>query len=202
VALLVGGSQLTNTKTNTVPRTPTAPAAAAPESPPVVTPDPSPSEATKKPLGEVIRTGLPSKQGEWVLYAVAIDEAVLPDTHFGIMLGQRLKSGDITSSVLINETEGTDRGAGFHQGEGSMVVYGGATPAFGYFVGKPYRITALVHGKTVTAGLRAWSTDPSVVVFWFDPAKVGTGAPLTKLTAYDRLGKKMTSAGNAGFGVG
>jgi hypothetical protein len=202
VALLVGGSQLIGTRTNTGLRTPTAPAAAAPESPPVPTPDPSPSEATKKPLGDVIRTGLPSKQGEWLFYAVAIDEPALPDTHFGIMLGQRRKNGDIISSVLINETEGADRTPGFHRGEGPMVVDGGATPAFGYFVGKPYRITALVHGKTATASLHAWSTDPSVVVFWFDPATVGTGAQLTKLTAYDRVGKKLASAGNTGFGVG
>jgi hypothetical protein len=150
----------------------------------------------------MIRTGLPSKQGEWVFYAVAIDEAALPNTHFGIMLGQRKKNGDITSSVLINETEGADRTPGFHRGEGSMVVDGGTTPAFGYFVGKPYRITALAHGKTVAAGQHVWSTDPSVMVFWFDPAKVGAGTQLTKLTAYDRAGKKLASAGNAGFGVG
>jgi hypothetical protein len=202
VAVLVGGSQLIGTRTNPGPGTPIAPGAAAPATTPAPRPTVAPSEPTKKPWGAVIRTGLASKKGEWVFYAVAIDEAAVPHTRFGIMLGQRQSTGDIVSSVLINEVNGSDRAPGFHQGEGPMVIAGGVSPAFGYYVGKPYRITAVVHGKTVTAGQRAWSTDPSVVVFWFDPAKVGTGTPLTKLTAYDRLGKKLASAGNAGFGVG
>jgi hypothetical protein len=201
VALLIGGSQLINTKNN-LPGTPTEPAAAAPGSPPVPAPSPSPFEAPQKPWGAVIPTGLASKNGEWVFYAVAIDEAAVPDTHFGIMLGERLHNDVIVSSVLVNEVKGADTTPGFHQGEGPMVIAGGTSPAFGYFVGKPYRITAVVHGKTVTASQRAWSTDRSVVVFWFDPAKVGAGVPITKLIAYDRLGKVLASAGNAGFGVG
>jgi hypothetical protein len=202
VVLLVGGSQLIDAKSNSLPGTPTEQAAAAPGSPPVPTPSPSATEAPKQPWGAVIRTGLASKNGEWVFYAVAIDDAAVPDTHFGIMLGQRLHNDVIVSSVLVNEVSGADRAPGFHRGEGPMVVDGGTIPAFGYVVGKPYRITAVVHGKTVTASQRAWSKDPKVVVFWFDPAKVGTGTPITKLTAYDRLGKLLASGGNSGFGVG
>jgi hypothetical protein len=202
VVLLVGGSQLIGTRTNPGLGTPIAPGAAAPTPTAAPWPTTTPTEPPKKPWGAVIRTGLPSKQGEWVLYGVAINEAALPDTRFGIMLGQRLRTGAIASSVLINEATVTDRAAGFHQGEGPMVIAGGTTPAFGYFVGTPYRITAIVHGKTVTASQRAWSTDPSVVVFWFDPATVGAGTPITKLTAYDPRGRKLASAGDAGFGVG
>jgi hypothetical protein len=198
VALLVGGSQLINTKTNPLPGTPTEPAAAAPDP----TPSPSPFETPQKPWGAVIPTGLASKNGEWVLYAVPIDEPAVPDIHFGIMLGEKLHNGVVVSSVLINEVKGADSAPGFHEGEGPMVMAGGTTPAFGYFVGKPYRITAIVHGKIVTASQRAWSTDRSVVVFWFDPAKVGASTPITKLTAYDRLGKMLAFGGNSGFGVG
>jgi hypothetical protein len=164
-------------------------------------PTPTSTEAPQKPLGAVLRTGLMSKSDEWVFYAVAIDEAVLPNTHFGIMLGLRRPNGDIVSSTLINETGRSDRAAGFHQGEGPMVIDGRSTPAFGYFVGKPHRITAVVQGKTVAADLRALGDDPSLVVFWFDPVKAGPGSALTHLTAYDGLGHKLAATG-AGFGVG
>jgi hypothetical protein len=206
VVLLVGGSQLIDTGNDPGRGTPIAPGAAASPTAPAPTagasPEPTPPfEAPDEPLGTVIRTGLPAKGGEWVFYGVAVDVPTLPNTRFGIMLGVRQHNGDIRSSVVINETEGPDRAPGFHTGEGSMNVDGGTTPPFGYFVGEAYKITATVNGKPVKAGLQRWSKDPSVVVYWFDPAKVGPGAKLTRVVAYDRLGKKLSS-GETHFGVG
>jgi len=200
VVLLVGGSQLIGPRTNPGRGTPIAPAAAAPVSTPATPPTVVGSEPTQKPWGTLIRTGLVTPYGEWVFYAVAIKEAAIPDTHFGITLGQ-LRGDQLDASILINESHGSDRAPGFHSGETPTNIGGRTTPAFGYYVGKPYRITAVLHNKTVTATQRAWSIDPSVVVFWFDPAEVGLGASLTHLTAYDRLGKKLAS-GNPSLGAG
>jgi hypothetical protein len=103
--------------------------------------------------------------------------------------------------VLVNETKGPDRAPGFHSGEGPMTVEGEQAPAFGYYVGPARRITVKANGKTVTAKQATWSDDPSVVVFWFDTARVKHGAALTGATAYDKAGKKL-ARGSAGFGVG
>jgi hypothetical protein len=201
VVLLVGGSQLIGTHDNPGRGTPLAPAAApSPSLTPTAQPTPT-FEAPEEPLGTVIRTGLPAKGGEWVFYGVNVEIPQQPDTHFGIMLGVRQHDGAVQSAVETNETEGAARDAGFHAAEGSMVIDQGATPSFGYFVGPAYRITAIARGKTVTAGRQKWSKDPSVVVFWFDPAKVRPGTTLSHLTAYDRLGRKLPSE-EAHFGVG
>jgi hypothetical protein len=152
-------------------------------------------------LGDVIRTGLKAGPAEWVLYAVPVQEAALPDVHFGIMLGRRTAGRTLTSDIVINETEGADRAPGFHTGEIASEKDGLTTPAFAYFVGPATRITAIVGGKRVAAHLRAWSQDPDVVVFWFDPAQIGAHDTVTKLVAYDRHGRRLTST-LAGFGAG
>ena len=46
-----------------------------------------------------------------------------------------------------------------------------------------------------------WSEDPTVVIFWIDPAKVPEGAALRNATAYDRAGNKLPG-GHTSFGVG
>lgn len=219
VVVLVGGSQLIGTKNNSGLGTSTAPAGGGPGREPVATsstalsdatpgtatPTATPGTASPEPtrtaLGAVIRTGLASKDGEWVFYAVAVDEPTLPDTRFGIMLAQRQPNGRLAASVMINETEGSDRSAGFHQGQASSLIGGQTTPTFGYYVGDVYRIATIVHGKTMNADLRAWSQDPSVKVFWFNPTKVPRNVPLTKVIAYDRQGRKLAT-GTDGFGVG
>ena len=144
-------------------------------------------------LGDVIDTG----SGGWVLYAKAVDIAALPDTHFGIMAGHKNADGTLTDSVMANEAEGSDRAPGFHAVQGSMNVDGKQTPTFGYYAGSAAKITGTAKGKTVTAGQATWSEDPSVKVFWFDPAVSGVG----HLAAYGADGKKLTT-GNSGIGVG
>jgi hypothetical protein len=125
----------------------------------------------------------------------------MPDIPFGVMLGVRGPGGHITPSVEINETVGSALAAGFHEGEGSQNIDGRNTLTFGYYVGKPYRIGAKVHGKTVSAHFKAWSQNSSVTVFWFSTADAGPGQAVTGLAAYDRQGGKLP-AGNPRFGLG
>lgn len=142
-------------------------------------------------LGDVIDTG------DWLLYAKSVDIAALPDTHFGIMAGHKKADGTLDDSVMTNETEGSDRAPGFHAVQGSMNVGGKQAPTFGYYVGSATKITGTAHGKTVTAGQATWSEDPSVKVFWFDPAVSGVG----QLAAYGADGKKLPT-GHSGITFG
>jgi len=170
-----------------------APAAAAS----TAAPTPTPTTTADLPIGGVVDTGLHAKTGTWVLYLVPITEPRLPKTHIGLMLGRRLPSGGLTADLVTNETSGSDLAPGFHAGEGSMVVAGGNTPTFGYFVGSATKITAKAHGKTVTAGLATSKAYPGVRMYWFAPGVSG----ITGVTAYDKAGTKI-SAGAASYAVG
>jgi hypothetical protein len=198
VAVLIGGGWLAARNDRAAPGLlPPAAASASPSPSPSVPPTDGPATA---PLGAVVSTGLKAKQGTWVIYAVPVREPSLPDTHFGIMVGRRMPDGTFTSDVISNETNGSDTAKGFHALQGGMNVNGEDIPSFGYFVGPATRFTAKVGGKTIEAGHARWSKDASVVMFWFDPAKVGA-ASLTKLTAYGASGTKLPG-GKTEFGVG
>ena len=200
VALLVGGNQLIALD-DPSPRTGAAqvPGAQVSASP---APAISATEPTNDALGDVIGTGLRAKQGEWVLYATAVSEPAIPETTFGIMLGVRKPNGELVSSVVVNETEGSDKAPGFHGLEGSMTIDAGRSPAFGYYVGPAVKITVERAGSpTITARQARWSEDPAVVIFWIEPAKVPEGAMLRRATAYDHAGTKL-SGGRSTFGVG
>jgi hypothetical protein len=200
VALLVGGNQLI-AHDNPSPRTGAAQAPAS-QLPARPVPDPATTGPTADALGEVIRTGLSAKQGEWVLYATAISDPSIPGTTFGVMLGVRKPNGELVEAVATNETEGSGMAPGFHALEGSMTIDAGRTPAFGYFVGEASKITVKAgDGAALTAHHQVWSENPGVVIFWIDPAKVPGGARVQQATAYDRNGGKLP-AGHAGFGVG
>jgi hypothetical protein len=196
-ALLAGGGLLAARDDRGAP----VPPAAGSTPSPGTSPSPLSTDAgVRAPLGQVISTGLRARQGSWVLYAVPLDEKTLPQIRFGIMAGRRMADGSFTSDVVTNETSGSDRARGFHALQGAMNVNGEDVPAFGYYVGPATRITVSAGGKTVRAGLAVWSEDPSVVMFWLDPAKIG-GARLSKLAAFDRNGTRLY-AKNTGFGVG
>ena len=127
----------------------------------------------------------------------AINEKAIPKTHFGIMAGRQLPSGELVDEVMANETTGSDNAPGFHAVQGSMGLDAGKSPTFGYYVGPAAKITAKAGGKTVTAKHATWSEDPSVVVFWFSPSVSGVG----KLAAFNSAGKQLPT-GNSGVGVG
>jgi hypothetical protein len=196
VAVLIGGGWLAARNDRAAPGlVPPAAATASPSASSLPTDSPA-----RGPLGNVVSTGLKAKQGTWVVYAVAVSEPSLPDTHFGIMIGRRMADGTYTSDVTSNEVSGSGTARGFHALEGTMNVNGEDTPAFGYYVGPATRITASAGGKTITAGHAVWSNDPSVVMFWFDPAKIH-GGRLTKPAAFDRNGQRLYGK-NTEFGVG
>jgi hypothetical protein len=188
VALLIGGSQVVRLTSPTP--TATAPsvqfgAQGLPEVP------------DDGRLGEVVPTGLTLPSGgEWVLSMKRIDSPDLPDTSFGITIGIRQADGTIVDGTTANETEGSDRSAGFHAVIGAMNVDGQDIPPFGYYVGAAAKITATVKGKTVRAGQAAWSEDPSVVLFWFPPK-----SHLSNLAAFDRE-NRLLPPGKTKIGVG
>jgi hypothetical protein len=185
--LVIGGSQL-------VP----APASTPLQAPPSTAASSSPANLDV-PLGSVIDTGLATKGGEWVLYVIPITGD--PGVQLGIMLGVRGPGGELTPVVEINKTDRPSLQPGFHEGEGAQNIDGRTTLTFGYYIGKPYRISAKVQGKPVSAHFKAWSADPSMTVFWFGPSDAGVEQAVIGMAAYDRRGKKMV-AGNPAFGLG
>ena len=153
---------------------------------------PSTTSRAPRPLGDIIATGIRMDSGEFVLYPYAIDEPkALPDIHFGLMAAVRDADGRITPVMAANETRGLDTAFGFHGTSGGDPDVG-PLPVFGYFAGPVARITTTVDGRAVAAHLRTWTTEPDVVVFWFDPAVVKDARAITPLVAYDKTGKRLT----------
>jgi hypothetical protein len=173
-----------------------APAASAPTKP-VRNQSTTPDSPPAKPLGDVIDSGLADKTGTWVFYGTPVADKAIPKTHFGIMAGRRLSSGELTADVMANESAGSDKAPGFHAVQGSMELDEGTSPTFGYYVGPAAEITAVVGGKSVIAKQATWSEDRSVVVFWFSP---NAGSPHS-LGAYGSDGHRLTT-GDKGVGVG
>jgi hypothetical protein len=187
LALLVGGAQLARPEP---PVNGTANGGAA-----------APASRDSGVLGDVIPTGLRIGSDERVLYVVPVDAPELPDVPFGVVNGRRLPDGRLVSDVLVNESEGPARAEGFHAAQQAMEVEGKTTLAYGYYAGDAAKIVVRADGKRVEASLAVWSDDPSIVVFWFDPAQVKPGVKLSGLTAYNRDGRVLP-AGHATFGVG
>jgi hypothetical protein len=159
-------------------------------------PDPQPENDTT-PLGDLIRTGITVKSGEVVMYGQRIDDQALPGSDFGIMAGVQRGSGDPVARVMANEFEGSATAPGFHAVTGAMNVESDDMPVFGYYAGPAAKITA----RGVTARQAAWSEDPAVIVFWFDPADTKKGFTATGLAAFDAAGKRLPT-GNSQAGVG
>jgi hypothetical protein len=203
LVLVVGGAQLNRSFGQPDPGAPVAAGpgvSAAPSAPPggATVPNPAPEGGgDRTPLGGVIATGLTAVGGTVVLYMVRVEEPRLPGTTIGVMAGIRDAAGELTDRILANETEGSDREPGFHAVQAAMNVEGDDFPLFGYYIGPAKKI---VSGKLV-AKQQAWSEDPSVIVFWFDPSKTPDGFKAKALTAYDRAGDRLPT-GNRSVGVG
>ena len=156
----------------------------------------APSETSmpeRLPLGDIVLTGIRSETGdELVLYAVAIDEPMLKDIHFGLVAGYRDARGSLQSLLATNETVTSDRSFGFHATDGGEILRDRLIPVFGYFSGPAAKITTTVHGATMVAKQQQWTEDPTVVFFWFDPSDVPSSQSLTPLVAYDAKGNRLT----------
>jgi hypothetical protein len=183
-ALVVSGV-LTVANAETTPVvTAAVPVAAAPVSPP-------PTRAASpdhQVLGDVIPSGL----GDLVFYGVQVQEPRLPQTTFGIMAGTR-DAGGLKDLVIANETNRSDKAAGFHAVTGGLNADGQDVPSFGYYYGPAATITA----QSGVAHQAQWSVDPNVVVFWFDS---GVAEP-EGLKAFDAAGTELPT-GDTGVGHG
>jgi hypothetical protein len=144
-------------------------------------------------LGDVVATGLPASGGQtWVLYFTPIDWDHTPGIRMGLSIGERDARGTIEEALNIAVTSGSDRTAGFHPMQAPMQLEDRVVqPAFGYYVGRPARITATFDGvTTVNAVLAPWSADPDVTIFWFDPA-AGAVEEISQLGAFDAAGARL-----------
>ncbi|WP_329013662.1 hypothetical protein OG271_04845 [Micromonospora rifamycinica] len=174
-------------------RVATVPTGASPATAP---PGPAPtrSEPHRGPLGKAVETGIRYGVDQRVYYVVAVDLPEVPGVRIGLMAGRRTPAGDLTDDIVVNDVRGSDRRPGFHE-----IGYDDATPSagrppvptFGYFVGPASRIVGTVDGRQVDARLAQWSTDPELVIFWFDPVDLAPGVRLDGIVAQDRTGRPL-----------
>jgi hypothetical protein len=183
LAVLVGGG-LVVTRDRHTPQPP----AAVPFSHPPFTVAP-----TAGRLGDVVVTGLPATPGtEWVLSFVPATWSETPDLAIALSIGERDADGDIIEALTISDDRLTDHATGFHPMQAPMQLeHGLIQPAFGYYIGRPAKITAVFDGvTTVAAHLVPWSADPDVTIFWFDPA-AGAVEEVSDVGAFDAAGVRL-----------
>jgi len=144
-------------------------------------------------LGEVVDTGLPGGPGtNWVLSFVPATWSKTPDITISLSIGERGADGVIVEALAISDDRLTDHATGFHPMQAPMELeHGLVQPAFGYYVGRPAKITAVFDGvTTVAAHLAPWSEDPDVTIFWFAPRE-GAVEDVSDLGAFDATGARM-----------
>ncbi|WFE61911.1 hypothetical protein [Micromonospora sp. WMMD714] len=171
---------------------PATPPGSAPTGAPPATPPETDSH--RRPVGDVVETGIWYGGGQRVYYMVAVDLPEASGVRIGLMAGRRTPAGDLTDDIVVNDVRGSDRRPGFHE-----IGYDDATPSanrppvptFGYFVGPVSRIVGTVDGRQVEARLARWSTDPELVIFWFNPADLTPGVRLDGIVARDRTGRLL-----------
>ncbi|TDC36773.1 hypothetical protein E1211_12475 [Micromonospora sp. 15K316] len=154
----------------------------------------TPGSTDRKPVGTVVSSGIRYGDQERVFYFVPIGVPELPGVKIGLVAGRRDADGRLTPDLLINDVEGRDRHAGFHQigydQQGDRQVLP-PVPTFGYFVGPATRIVGTVDGRQVPAELARWSVDPGVVIFWFEPTVLTPGVRLDGIVALDKRGERL-----------
>ncbi|MBM0275943.1 hypothetical protein [Micromonospora tarensis] len=164
-----------------------SPTSPEPTPPPTVARDVPPPKA----LGQVIDSGVRYGTDQRVYYLVRVSVPGAPKVTVGLAAGRRSPNGYLTTDLLVNDVEGADRSAGFHQigyDERSSTT---PVPTFGYFVGPAQRIIGTVDGQQVDARLARWSFDKNVVIFWFDPAELAPGKRLDGIIARDASGRRL-----------
>lgn len=130
-----------------------------------------------QPWGSLINVGTDSNGRQVVMYGYHIDDAVLPCTHFGLMLGTTDLStegtGGVTGMYGTNDLSGSDLGLGMHavslSGGGSRIS---AWYLIGYYVGPAASISFPLDGVVTPTTVVPWSVNPDVKIWWVS----GTGA--------------------------
>lgn len=132
-------------------------------------------------LGELVETGI----GQYVIYIKrAGGERGVP---WGVAMARRLDNGWVADARIGYARPGDARTPGFH---GLHAPLTPGVPVFGYYAGRPARVTVHHAGHVVTARQAPWSEDPAVTLFWFDPALAGTPKVQT-FRAYAADGSEM-----------
>ncbi|MEV4847249.1 hypothetical protein AB0K20_29010 [Micromonospora matsumotoense] len=195
--LLVGGIGLGVRWTRpSTPDQPPGSAVTGPAAPPSATPPPTRliTPPPREFLGAVVGTGIRYGTDERVFYVVAVDLPEAPGVTIGLMAGRRTPAGELIDDIVINDVRGADRRPGFHEigyDEATLSDARPPVPTFGYFVGPATRIVGTAGGRQVEARLARWSTDPDLVVFWFDPVDLAPGVRLDGIVARGAEGRLL-----------
>jgi hypothetical protein len=163
-----------------------------------------PNPAAKIKLGKMIHTGLDATPvSEWVIKATmttVVDSKNKKVKVLGFGIYERANNGHLDLYDVISDMQpGTALKAGFHAPEHPYTYDGDpdapmVQPGYGYFVGKPAKITGTVDGKQVKATMKKWSANSKVTVFWFDNTKVTGDNYLSSVSAYNSAGKRIAKA--------
>jgi hypothetical protein len=135
-----------------------------------------------------------------VLYGIHIDDAAIPCTHFGLMVGTVDASGTATGVYEGNEFSGSDLAPGFH----AVSMVGkklAGTYEVGYYVGPAASISVVVDGVPTAAHVAAWSVNPDVKFWWLGGSANGNPT-IGALSAKDANGNVLPVGSHAQPGVG
>lgn len=144
-----------------------------------------------KPLGQIVDSGVRHGSDRRVYYVVAVSVPDKPKVTIGLAAGRQAPGGQLTTDILVNDVDGSDRNAGFHQIGYDERPSATPVPTFGYFVGPAKRIIGTVDGRQVDARVERWSLDKQVMIFWFDPTKLIPGERLDGIIARDASGGRL-----------
>jgi hypothetical protein len=175
-----------------------SPAAQSTDGAPSASPD-----GNAPPWGTLVQGGTDVGTGKTlVLYGFHIDDAAIPCTHFGLMVGTLDASGThtVTGVYAANEFDGSDLTPGFHAV--SMVGKSVAGTYFvGYYVGPAASISVIVDGVPTAAHVAAWSVNPDVKFWWLGGSANGNPV-IGALSAKDAKGNVLPVGTHAQPGVG
>ncbi|MEW2146707.1 hypothetical protein AB0869_28250 [Micromonospora vinacea] len=147
-------------------------------------------EPPPKPVGQIVDSGVRHGAERRVYYFVPVSVPGEPKVSIGLAAGRQAPDGSLSTDLLINDVEGSDRHPGFHQ-IGYDERFAAPVPTFGYFVGPAKRIIGTVDGRQVDARVAPWSGDKQVLIFWFDPARLTPGERLDGIIARDASGRRL-----------
>jgi len=126
------------------------------------------SDGNAPPWGVLTQAGIDAGTGNSVVvYGVHIDDAAIPCTHFGMMLGVVGASGTVTGVYEANESTSTDLSPGFHAvslSSGGTQVAG--TYLIGYYVGAASTVSVVLNGVPAAVHVAPWSVNSEVKFWW------------------------------------
>jgi hypothetical protein len=173
-----------------------SPAPQSTEGAPAASPD-----GNAPPWGSLIQAGADvGTTNSLVLYGIHVDDAAIPCTHFGLMIGTVDASGTATGVYESNEFDGSDLTPGFHAVSMVGKVFAG-TYFVGYYVGPASSISVVVNGVPTAAHIAAWSVNPDVKFWWLGGSADGNPT-YGALTAKDAKGNPLVVGSHAQPGVG